>query len=434
MIVARLGGGEEVEGLDEEFLFHLNRGSDLLARGEADQARASLERAQELRPKDVKVLGLLGQAYYKLGRFDDAAGVWQRLVDDNPVEPSARVNLGLAFLKGKRHPDAVKQLEIALDLNPEHKKAMGYLGLALLESGNLTRAREWFKSAGSEQMVAKCDELIAGRGAPSAPARTEAAARAAAEAQAAAAAAAEAEVPAAPEPAPTPVPEPSSYRPPGEQALFAAWAAARLVKPAPGEIFSLSAGALSVAVRGEVRVRLDGLFATQGRVALTGEVKRFRGRAIDKPFGEGPARMHRASGEGTLLYRGQGRHFSALDLGPDAAYLREEILFGFEDGVAFENGRVPSASGELNLVHLRGRGRFLLATAGEPVAIDVAAGAPLRLPLAALVGWIGALTPRVCALLDDPADRPVVAVELSGEGRVLADPAAIAGGAGGAPA
>ena len=85
-----------MEGLDEEFLFHLNRGSELLVRGEAEPARASLERALELRPKDVKVLGLLGQAYYRLSRFDDAAKVWQRLVDDNPVEPSARVNLGLA--------------------------------------------------------------------------------------------------------------------------------------------------------------------------------------------------------------------------------------------------------------------------------------------------------------------------------------------------
>jgi hypothetical protein len=49
------------------------------------------------------------------------------------------------------------------------------------------------------------------------------------------------------------------------------------------------------------------------------------------------------------------------------------------------------------------RGRFLLATAGEPVAVEVSAAAPLRLPLAALVGWIGGLTPRVCTLLDDPS-------------------------------
>src|SRR6266498_3242289 len=127
--------------------------------------------------------------------------------------------------------------------------------------------------------------------------------------------------------------------------------------------------------------------------------------------------MYRASGDGVLLYRTQGRCFSALDLGTDAAYLREEVLFGFEEGIAFENGRVPSSiSAELNLVHLRGRGRFLLSTVGEPVAVDVAPQAPLKVPLAALVGWIGSLTPRVCALLDDLAHpaEVVVAVELAG--------------------
>jgi uncharacterized protein (AIM24 family) len=415
--VAR-AGGDEVEGIDEEFLFHLNRGSELLVRGEADPAKASLERALELRSKDAKVLGLLGQAYYKLSRFDDAARVWKRLVDDNPVEPGARVNLGLAFLKARRHPDAVKQLEIALDLNPDHKKAMGYLGLALLESGNLTRARDWFKKAGSDQMVARCDELIAGRAGP-APARAAPPepAEAVEEAQA------------APEPVRTPPPGAvAAHRPAAPGEALAAWAAARVVQASGAETFTIAGSTLAVAVRGEVRVRLDGLFATQGRVAIASEMKRFRGRATDKPFGDGAARMHRVAGDGVLLFRTAGRRFTALDLGPEAVYLREEALFGFESGIAFENGRVPSSiSAELHLVHLRGRGRFLLATEGEPVTLDVAADAPLKVPLASLVGWVGTLTPRVCALVEDAGAPVVVAVELTGDGRVVADPSAAEG-------
>jgi uncharacterized protein (AIM24 family) len=412
--VVRLGGGDEVDGIDEEFLFHLNRGSELLLRGDADPARASLERALELRTKDPKVLGLLGQAYYKLSRFEDAARVWQRLVDDNPVEAGARVNLGLANLKARRYLDAVKQLEIALDLNADHKKAMGYLGLALLESGNLTRAREWFRKAGSDQMVARCDELIAGRGDV---------------AEQDAAGAAQADDTPAPEPLRTPPPGAhAAYRPPAERDVLGAWMASRLVAPPPGETFAIAADALSVAVRGEVRVRLDGLFATQGRVSMTPEVKRFRGRPTERAFGEGTLRMHRVSGEGVLLYRVAGRRFTSLDLGSDAAYLREEALFGFEDGLAFENGRVPSAiSAELHLVHLRGRGRFLLATAGDPVAVEVFPGAPLKVPLATLVGWVGSLTPRVCALVEEAGAPAVVAVELTGEGRVVADPSAAEG-------
>ena len=92
------------------------------------------------------------------------------------------------------------------------------------------------------------------------------------------------------------------------------------------------------------------------------------------------------------------------------------------------NGRVPSSiSAELHLVHLRGRGRFLLATAGDPVTVDVAPDAPLKVPLASLVGWVGALTPRVCALVEDGGAPVVVAVELTGEGRVIADPSATEG-------
>ena len=46
--------------------------------------------------------------------------------------------------------------------------------------------------------------------------------------------------------------------------------------------------------------------------------------------------------------------------------------------------------------------------------------------MAALVGWIGTLTPRLVALLEGgPSD--VLGVELSGEGRVLVDPAAVEG-------
>ncbi|MCM2334436.1 MAG: tetratricopeptide repeat protein, partial [Anaeromyxobacteraceae bacterium] len=152
---------EDVEGLDEEFVFHLTRGAQLLGRGEVEEARADLERALGLRPRDPKVLGLLGQAFYRQGQFEQAAVAWQRLVDDNPVEAGARVNLGLACLKARRLPEAVRQLEIALDLHPDHRKAMGYLGLALLESGDAARARGWFAKAGSDQMVARCDEVLA---------------------------------------------------------------------------------------------------------------------------------------------------------------------------------------------------------------------------------------------------------------------------------
>jgi len=434
--VATLRTQDEIEGQDEEFLFHLGRGAELLSAGEAGPARASLARALELRPRDSKALGLLGQADYRLGRYDEAADAYGRLVNENPVEAAARVNLGLANLKAKRYPEAVRQLEVALDLNPAHKKAMGYLGLAFLETGEFARAREWFERAGTEQMVARCDELIA-------LSRPETMPEAQPEETPAPAA-----LPAAVSsvPGPPQVVAPVMVAPPYAESPFAeapapaiaaatpslaALAEARLVHPAAVETFAVARGLLTVAVRGEVLVRGRGLAAVRGAVRVVPEVKRFRGKATDKPFGEGADRMLRASGEGALLFRAGTRRLGAVDLGGESGYFREEVVFGFEDQLAFENGRVTSRIGaDLNLVHLRGRGRLLLSTAGEIVALPASADAPVRVPLAVLAGWTGGLTPRVTPLHEggDPADPSTpLAVDLTGEGRVLLDPEAAPG-------
>ena len=289
---------------------------------------------------------------------------------------------------------------------------MGYLGLALLEAGDAARARGWFAKAGSEQLVARCDELLAG-GHPSAaqPARTSPPEPPAAELT----------EPPVPEPLGTPLPASLPAVRPAPAALAAAsavppagvtgaatlasYAAERVMPECADGFAAVAQGVLSVAVGGEVRVRLEGLLAVAGRIAIAPERKRFRGRPTEQAFGEGAATMHRVSGEGTLLFRAAGRRFTALALGPEAAYLREPVVFGFDEGVTFENGRVQSTtSAELDLVLLRGRGRLLLVTAGELVALDVAPDAPLRVSLAALVGWTGALTPRLTAFLEDGDD------------------------------
>jgi hypothetical protein len=426
--VARRGAdADQVEGLDEEFLFHLQRGSDLLARGEADGARDALERALGLRARDPKVLGLLGQACYRLGKYDDAIVAWQRLVDESPAEPAARVNLGLAFLRARRQSQAVRQLEIALDLNPDHKKAMGYLGLALMESGDPERAREWFRKAGSDQLVAKCDQLL-GQGA------TESG-------RADGAAGGGGVLPTDVEdeaPAPEPIPErmsgaepgptagPSQAGAPGGLPDLVGWAIARTLAVPDAAPFAVVDGFLAIRVRTDLRARLSGLLAVRGVVEAEPEVKRFRGRPTEKPFGEGADRIHRLRGDALLLFAPGARRFTPLRI-PDAAFLREEALFAMEEPIVFENGRVPSAElAELNLVHLRGPGGVLIVGRGAPRALEVASGAPLRLPVEALLGWFGALTPRLVALVEGgPAEA--VAVELAGDGTVLVDPGAAGG-------
>jgi uncharacterized protein (AIM24 family) len=213
--------------------------------------------------------------------------------------------------------------------------------------------------------------------------------------------------------------EPSFDAVAGGMPTLSGFAAARQVQGPAGQVFVAEGATLTVNVHGELLCRLAGLAAWRGELAFAGEVKRFRGLATDKPFGEPPEQMHRVVGEGLVVLRAAGRRFTVLELGGETGYFREAVVFGFQEQVAFENGRLPSASGGLDLVHLRGRGRLVLVTRGEPVAVAVTPASPVHVPLASLVGWTGALTPRIEPLFAGGADE---AVEISGEGRVLVDP------------
>ena len=407
--------GEGVAQVDEEFQHHLAVASDRLATGDAEGAQEPLRRASARLPEDGTSLGLLGQACYRAGLFDEAAAAYARLVNENPDEVSARVNLGLAWLKGGKQPEAVKQFSTALELDPEHKRAMGYLGLALLESGDPRGARPWFEKSGSPGMVARCEAMIADRE-ERAPPEPMAGSRPAVE------------------PGPRPTAGQSTSGPPTTGAPaspggLGAFAEQRTVRPPP-EVFAIEGGILHVAVRGELVCRLDGLFAVRGAVTARPEVKRFRGKLTEKPFGTGRERMNRVAGEGALFFRTGGWVFTVIDLAGDAGYFREEAVFALEEAVVFENGRVPSRhSRDLDLVHLRGRGRMLIRTVAAPVAIEISGGEPLRVPPQALVGWTGAVTPRIGLLAAEgvppdaapPPGAPIM-VERNGDGRVFVDP------------
>jgi uncharacterized protein (AIM24 family) len=190
----------------------------------------------------------------------------------------------------------------------------------------------------------------------------------------------------------------------------------------PRNPFVVGAGSFSVRVDGELLTRLEGLVAFSGKLTFQPELKRFRGRATDKPFGEGARRLVRASGKGVLyLEPPERRTFVAVDLGEETAYVRDECVFAFEEPVMFENGRVPSeGAADLDLVHLRGQGRVLLSLSGALRSVPVGPEETVSVPLTHLVGWQGSLSARVVPLLKGPGgDVLQTAVELSGEGFAL---------------
>ena len=151
---------------EEEFLAQLYRGGELLAAGNVTAAKDHLERAYSLHPKNEKAQNLLGLTYFKLGIYDRAAHLYERLVLDNPVDPTLRVNLGLVYLKSNDLPRCIREFETATDLSPDHKKAHNYLGLALAQTGEYARAREHFVLAGSDAMAEKMARAVAANAPP----------------------------------------------------------------------------------------------------------------------------------------------------------------------------------------------------------------------------------------------------------------------------
>jgi Flp pilus assembly protein TadD/uncharacterized protein (AIM24 family) len=424
---------------NQEFERAVTDGSDALQRGDAGAARLLLEKALRFKPRNQRARNLLGLSLFKLGELEKAEAIYRGLIEDHPADPTLRVNLGLVFLKLGGANEAVRCFETTLDLSPDHRKAQNYLGLALAQKGELAKAREWFLKAGNAAMAQRMEHQLAAT-----PLRDVAQKAQDTLEEARPFKAATDEKPGSTErvPASTWVATaPATAMPIGRLALTQAGAAAneapevdepsalseytttrKLSLPSREGGFGIGATEVLIQVRGEMLTRLDGLVASWGQLSLKPELKRFRGRPTDKPFGEGARRMLRASGEGRFVISRENRVFTALELGDEPAYFREEVLFAFEESIVFENGRVPSKSGhDQHLVHVRGRGKLLLVTVGAPKAVELTRGEPLRIPMDQLVGWHGPLIqPRVVPIVDE-APELGVALELSGEGSALVD-------------
>ncbi|MBS2030942.1 MAG: tetratricopeptide repeat protein [Deltaproteobacteria bacterium] len=422
---------------DDEVAPLLAQANELLSANDLDGARVVLERAISAQPKNQKLQSLLGMACFKLGHLDRAAELYELLVRENPVEPTLRVNLGLVYLKMANVPLAIREFQAGVDLAPEHKKAHNYLGLALAQAGEYVAAREAFIAAGSVAMVEKMDRSIAEHGrshphhAPEPPpARPTTSANGRngfheieTDAEA------ELEVAAPQRPVTTPagavVARPATQDPRGRVMLHGQLAVTELVASVridavPQSPFDVRGEVAAIRVAGEVLTRLEPLVALSGSVGVVPEMKRFRGRATDKPFGRGVRRFARASGEGLILVATEGKHFLPLELGEAAAYFVEEAVFAFEEALTFENGRLPGKSApDLHLVHLRGHGKVLLAMNGPLRSIAVSPVGPTLVSVDQLVGWLGSLTPKLIAPLPEDGEPAKLAVELTGEGFAL---------------
>lgn len=157
------------QAANEDFLFHLYRGSELLQDNRAHEAKEELERALHLQPHDTKGQDLLAVVYFRLGLYPRAISIYEQLRRTSPRDPALLLNLALCYLKTGQPSLARRDLEQLLVLNPGHARAWGYLGLCCERLGDLKEAQRAFEQGGHSQMARRMAERRSSMSPPAAP-------------------------------------------------------------------------------------------------------------------------------------------------------------------------------------------------------------------------------------------------------------------------
>jgi len=111
---------------------HIERGWNLISRGEHAAAEGELEKALALVPDDTQAASLLGWAQMLQEKYDDALYRFHSVLQDDPAHAIARVNVGYICLKKSIYGEAIEHLTRAIREDGDRKAVLYahfYLGL-----------------------------------------------------------------------------------------------------------------------------------------------------------------------------------------------------------------------------------------------------------------------------------------------------------------
>lgn len=132
--------------------------------GDAKQAEEHYRRAAQIKSKGGNELNNYGAFLCKIGRYDEAAGYFERAVADPfyKTPEVALTNAGTCLLKGGKKDQAETALRNALDRSPNNAEALFQLASVLYEKGDFFKARAFmqrFEAVGQ----ARPESLMLGR-------------------------------------------------------------------------------------------------------------------------------------------------------------------------------------------------------------------------------------------------------------------------------
>jgi uncharacterized protein (AIM24 family)/thioredoxin-like negative regulator of GroEL len=415
---------------------HLQRAGELLKAGQLDGAEREIDAALAVRRDDVRARNLRGLWLFRGARYDEAQTIYVELCGKWPEDAALRVNLGLVELRMGKFAEAAGSLKRVVAVEPDNQRAQGYLGLALMRTGELKEAHGAFLKAGQTELARQVEAQLH---------KNSDGTQAHAELREAAGSGQrtleKVEQPFAAVELDAPLDEAGRHgewqlRESGQGPLSGAsgptplglkpaepvpaFATRRLLREPTAEepFLADDGGMLVMRVDGRLPTRTLGTVASTGSVAFEPLFRRVRAQATQEPFGEGAEAMFVAVGRGRVIVAARGARFSLLLLSDDILYVREPVLFAFEESLAWESGRIPgggvATSDASRVVQFRGTGRVVLRTQ-RPIYALKTEEEPLFVDHATLLGWIGRVVPRQVQTEAGPAPY----IECSGEGVLL---------------
>jgi uncharacterized protein (AIM24 family) len=411
------------------FLTHFNKGQELFEARRFEEAERELEEAYLLRPRDQRVLNLLGLVYFREKKLDKAEEVYRKLIAESPDVHTLHYNLGLICLKRDRHLDAESAFLKALELAEANPRVHFYLGWIYERLHRYKDAIYHYRQAGANVLVQRVEGKIASHATPSAseeplpePDRPDTTPPTPTAALAVDASIVEPKLiqPVSPSlmaegVAPTSLLQTARFQTTDDTLPPIARAAATAPSPAPapGEAPSparerfraLGKGLMEVDFSGKVFLKQGTICSYSGNLMFYVKEKRPGGRPV----------LVIATGTGQLILTDHERDITFMQV-EEPVFVESSHLLACEDTLQPRYLRLGEAADVVEVVALEGRGMLALSVASKPLPLTVRPGLPVSVPARSVIMWTGQLTPHV---VDDPQVYEIVLAASTTGGRLL---------------
>jgi Mitochondrial biogenesis AIM24/Tetratricopeptide repeat len=447
------------------FLAHFNKGKGFFEQRQFEEAEGELEEAYLLRPRDQRVLNLLGLVYFKQDKLEKAEEVYRKLAAESPDAHTLYYNLGLIYFKLNRLDEAESAFLKALDLARDNPKINFYLGSIYERLHRFQDAIYQYRQAGANLMVRRVEDKIAAHTprvrvaspppisatvkrddtaefkarevqekvrrkaeealgpvktvgpvsprllADNAPKETGDTARFQL-AEVAAAAAARTST-SATAPAVARLPEIISFpKPP------AASTTGQTLPPRPTETFRfLENNLMEVEVAGKVFIRQGTIYSYSGNLTFW----------VKDPRPGGHPALVIITGIGKVILTDKDREITFMQIHDETVFIEPGHILACEESLTPRYLAVGEGAGAFEVLALEGRGMVALSVASKPLALTVTPDLPVSVPSASIITWSGSVEPRI---VDDrqlyevmlpPHRRNGALIRLEGTGRLLVE-------------